>query len=239
MELSTKTLVCFGDSNTHGTIPMRDIDDVRRFAPHERWTGILARDLGPDWHVHEEGLPGRTTVHADPIEGEHLSGVAAVPIIIGTHKPIDAMVIMLGTNDLKARFSVSAADIAAGVERLVRTVRTLCEYPRRPVPRLLVVAPPPILETGCLAEIFAGGRAKSEVLAGYIAQVAERHDTDFVNAGDHIRSSDIDGIHFDEDQQPALAQAIRKKLALVAPTPQRDEFPSSDQARPGAPPAPL
>ena len=91
-----KSLVCFGDSNTHGTVPMEDIDDASRFGSDRRWTGLLAQELGPAWQVHEEGLPGRTTVHADPIEGEHLSGLAAIPIVVGTHTPIDAMAVMLG-----------------------------------------------------------------------------------------------------------------------------------------------
>ena len=201
-------LVCFGDSNTHGSAPMRNFDDIRRFGLNERWTGLLAADLGPGWRVYEEGLPGRTTVHPDPIEGSHMSGLAALPIVIGSHSPIDAMVIMLGTNDLKARFSVGASDIAAGVECLVRSIRTLCEVPGRTVPRIFVVAPPPILEIGCLADIFTGGRAKSEALGPMLRRMAERLQVEFIDATDHIRSSEIDGIHFDLDQHRILAGAI-------------------------------
>jgi lysophospholipase L1-like esterase len=207
-----KTLVCFGDSNTHGTVPMVGIDDNRRFGSDQRWTGLLARELGPDWQIHEEGLPGRTTVHADPIEGEHLSGLAAVPMVIGTHTPIDAMTLMLGTNDLKARFGIEAADIAAGIERLILTIHMCCLSSGRQLPRILLIAPPPILETGCLREMFGGGKAKSEKFADYLAHVAQRYKLDFLNAGDHIRSSDVDGIHFDVDQQAHLANAVRRQL---------------------------
>ena len=62
-------LLCFGDSNTHGSIPMLHRDDSRRFGPDERWPGVLRRELGAGWTVIEEGLPGRTTLHDDPIEG--------------------------------------------------------------------------------------------------------------------------------------------------------------------------
>jgi len=213
----TRTLVCFGDSNTHGTAPMVNIDDARRFAPHERWTGILARDLGSGWHVHEEGLPGRTTVHPDPIEGEHLSGLAALPIILGTHSPIDAMVLMLGTNDLKARFALRPSDIVGGVERLLVTMRMLCHRSGGVTPRVLLVAPPPVREVGCLADMFAGGRAKSEEFAGYLARVAERHRTGFLDTGAHISSSEVDGVHFDLDQQSRLAEAIRERLLAIVP----------------------
>jgi lysophospholipase L1-like esterase len=208
-----KSLVCFGDSNTHGTVPMEDIDDARRFGSDRRWTGLLAQELGPAWQVHEEGLPGRTTVHADPIEGEHLSGLAAIPIVVGTHTPIDAMAVMLGTNDFKARFGVQARDIAAGIERLIVTIRISCQMFGRPQPNILLIAPPPILEVGCLRELFEGGQAKSHQLASYLANVVRRHEVDFLNAGDHIRSSEVDGIHFDADQHATLAFALKERLA--------------------------
>jgi lysophospholipase L1-like esterase len=209
----SKSLVCFGDSNTHGTIPMEHIDDTRRFGTDRRWTGLLARDLGAAWRLHEEGLPGRTTVHADPIEGEHLSGLAAVPIVVGTHTPIDAMAVMLGTNDLKARFGIQASDVAAGIERLIVTIRMSCQMFGRPQPSILLIAPAPILEVGCLREMFEGGQAKSHQLAAYLANVAQRHQVGFLNAGDHIRSSEVDGVHLDADQHARLALAVRKRLS--------------------------
>jgi lysophospholipase L1-like esterase len=212
MSEQPKVVVCFGDSNTHGTVPMADLEDSRRFGPDERWTGILAADLGPAWRVVEEGLPGRTTVHPDPIEGVHLSGLAALPIVIGSHSPIDAIVLMLGTNDLKARFSVGPSDIAASLEVLVRTIRTLSACPGRIVPQVLLVAPPPILEVGCLADMFMGGRAKSMALGTMLKRSAERLGIGFADAGEHIRSSERDGIHFDVDQHRLLAGAIGAAL---------------------------
>src|SRR5215212_9818825 len=211
------TLVCFGDSNTHGTVPMKDVDDIRRFGPDERWTGSLSLELGPGWRVHEEGLPGRTTVHPDPIEGEHLSGLAVIPIVLGTHMPIDAMTIMLGTNDLKARFGLRPSDIAAGVERLILATEMYCRTFRRPLPRILIVAPPPILEVGPLREMFAGGQEKSHQLAPALAGVAQRHQLAFLNAGEHIGSSEVDGVHFDLEQHARLAQVV--KTCLTASTP--------------------
>ena len=109
--MDERVLVCFGDSNTHGSPPSTG-EAEPRYGPDVRWPGVLAGALGPGWRVHEEGLPGRTTVHPDPVEGGHLSGLAALPMVLGTHSPIDVLVIMLGTNDLKARFAVGPADIA-------------------------------------------------------------------------------------------------------------------------------
>ncbi len=101
-----KTILCFGDSNTHGTRALQYPGDARRHPRDARWPNVLASQLGAGYEVIAEGHPGRTTVWADPIEGEHKSGVAMLPALLETHRPIDLVIIMLGTNDLKVRFSV-------------------------------------------------------------------------------------------------------------------------------------
>src|SRR5689334_22120556 len=83
----TKTIVCFGDSNTYGTPPLTDLEDSRRFDADTRWPGAMARTLGPEWRVIEEGLPGRTTVHDDPIEGFWKNGIKVLPSVIESHRP--------------------------------------------------------------------------------------------------------------------------------------------------------
>jgi len=125
------TILCFGDSNTHGTVPIPEQDVIGRYAPEVRWPGVMAAELGCGFRVIEEGLPGRTTVHDDPIEGDHMNGLTALPMLVGSHAPLDVVVLMLGTNDLKSRFSVTAADIAASLERLVTTLHVLCAAPGR------------------------------------------------------------------------------------------------------------
>src|SRR3954465_8211487 len=186
MTTPPRTVLCYGDSNTHGSLPMATLDDLRRLGPAERWPGVIAAILGPSWRVFEEGLPGRTTVHPDPIEGGHLSGLAALPMVLGTHSPIDVLVIMLGTNDLKARCGVGATDIPASVEVLVRTARAFCAGSGRPVPEVLVVSPAPITEGAELGGTMAGGAAKSRALGPLLRDVAARLGTGFLDAGEHV-----------------------------------------------------
>ena len=119
-----KTILCFGDSNTHGTMPMASLVDSRRFPLEARWPTLMAKELGPDYHIIAEGHPGRTTVHPDPIEGEHKSAMGVLLALLESHAPLDLVLIMLGTNDLKARFSVSAFEIAEGTARLASIVAT-------------------------------------------------------------------------------------------------------------------
>ena len=87
--MNERVLVCFGDSNTHGSPPWTGAP-APRYAPDVRWPGVLAAALGPSWRVH--GRPARQAllVHADPMEGGHLSGLAALPVVLGTHSPIDS-----------------------------------------------------------------------------------------------------------------------------------------------------
>jgi lysophospholipase L1-like esterase len=130
------TILCFGDSNTHGTKPIPEQDVIDRHGPDIRWPGVMAKELGAGYRVVEEGLPGRTTVHDDPIEGAHMNGLTALPMLVGSHSPLDIVILMLGTNDLKNRFAVSATDIAASIERLVATLRVLCAAPGRTQPEV-------------------------------------------------------------------------------------------------------
>ena len=56
-----------------------------------------------EYEIIEEGLNGRTTVWDDPIEG-FKNGSLQLPPCLESQKPLDLVVLMLGTNDLKARF---------------------------------------------------------------------------------------------------------------------------------------
>ena len=130
----TKTVVCFGDSNSYGTLPMPDLDFWGRFGPGERWPGVMAASLGDGWTVIEEALPGRTTVHDDPIEGLYKNGLKYLPVILESHRPIDLVVVMLGTNDLKSRFAVTPEDIANSMGLLVKAIQASPAGPRGPRP---------------------------------------------------------------------------------------------------------
>jgi lysophospholipase L1-like esterase len=210
--MSEKVVLAYGDSNTHGTMPMATLEDQGRFGPAERWPGVCAAALGPGWRVVEEGLPGRTTVHPDPVEGVHKNGLAILPAILETHRPIDLVVLMLGTNDLKQKFGVPPVDVGQGASLLLHTIRHSYMGPGGGQPRMLLVAPAPIAEVGCLAEMFTGGAEKSGGIAAEYARVATRHGADFLDAGAVIAVSPVDGVHFDAAAHAALGAAIAEKI---------------------------
>jgi len=210
-----KTILCYGDSNTHGTCPMVDMADRRRFGRDERWPGRMAAALGEAYHVIEEGHPGRTTVHPDPLEGVHKNGEAVLPAILESHRPIDAVVLKLGTNDLKARFSVSPLEIALGVENLLWVIARSEAGPDGAAPAVLVVSPAPIIETNWLGEMFEGGAAKSARLAGHYAQVAARNGAAYFDAGTVIESDPVDGIHLSADAHASLGAALAAQVNML------------------------
>jgi lysophospholipase L1-like esterase len=202
------TVLCYGDSNTFGTPPVLARDELRRFAPDERWPGILRRELGSGWSVIEEGLPGRTTVHGDPIEGAHKNGLSYLLPCLESHRPIDLVALMLGTNDLKARFSLPAEDIAEGIGVLLDAIAKSFAGPAGTAPRVLLIAPPPLARLELLAGMFTGGSEKSRQLGSLYAAVAARFRSGFLDAGSIIGSSDIDGIHFAASEHAKLGTAV-------------------------------
>lgn len=210
-----RTVMCFGDSNTYGAIPTLARTGRHRFAPDRRWPGVMRKQLGSSWEVLEEGHPGRTTVHEDPIEGLHKSGIKALPVCLETHMPLDAVILALGTNDLKHRFSLTPNDIADSIEVLVRLIQRSEAGHAGAEPKVLVVAPPPLLEVDWFGQMFLGGAGKSRHLSPLFRAAAQRSGAAFFDAGEVIESSTVDGIHFDSDAHRILGTELAKAVQAL------------------------
>ena len=202
-----KTIVCYGDSNTWGSDPAtRD-----RYPWGTRWTSLLQRDRGDGYRVVEEGLNGRTTNLDDAIE-PHRNGLAYLPACLESHRPIDLVTVMLGTNDLKERFGRNASDIAQAAALVARTAATAPVGPGRSTPKVLLIAPPPLARLTNADLTFRGGEEKSALFARYYAIQAEYNGLPLLDAGTVLRTSDVDGIHFDPEELPKLAAAVLAKI---------------------------
>ena len=208
-------IVAFGDSNTWGSDPATG----GRLPREQRWTTVMQNELGPGFEVIAEGLRGRTTVHDDPIE-PYRSGAHALPPCLMSHAPLDLVILALGCNDLKKRFSLSAFDIAEGAARLILLTRAYGEGPDGRAPKILLIAPPPIARLTGYAEMFEGGAEKSRLVGQRYREIASREGVAFLDAGAVIRCSDLDGIHYEADQHELLgraaAKAARGALAATA-----------------------
>lgn len=210
-----KTILCFGDSNTWGCRPLTSLEVIPRYGPDVRWGSVLRTTLGEGYWVVEEGLGGRTTVWADPVEGEYKSGKSYLPACLESHAPLDLVAILLGTNDLKHRFGLSPWDIAASAGVLARMVQSSTFGPNGTAPRALLICPPPVAKLTLFADMFAGATEKSQQLAHYYSAIAAEYHCDYLDAGQYIVSSEIDGIHLDPNQQQKLGQVVAEKVRAI------------------------
>jgi lysophospholipase L1-like esterase len=183
-------------------------EQQRRFAPNERWAGVMRTELGEGFWVVEEGLNGRTTVWDDPIEGSHKNGKTHLLPILESHAPLDLVIIMLGTNDLKRRFAHSAYDIACGVDTLVDIIMRSQVGHGSGVPKVLMLCPPPVTQLTLFAEMFAGAPEKSQQLARHYRQIAKEKNCAFFNTAEVISCSDDDGIHFEVEAHIKLGKTV-------------------------------
>ncbi len=205
-----KTILCYGDSNTWGYNPI----NKERYSRDERWPGVLRNELGDDVWVIEEGLNGRTTVFDDPIE-VHRNGLKYLIPCLDSHQPLDLVILMLGTNDLKKRFSTSAYDVGKGIRLLIDVILVSGSGPGGNAPKILLVSPTPFEKLTEKAELFEGAEEKSLRLAGYFAQIAEEYGLAFLDAGLVIKASLIDGFHLEVSEHHKLGLAISQSIQTI------------------------
>jgi lysophospholipase L1-like esterase len=203
-------ILCFGDSNTWGYSP----ESKERFSREKRWTGVLGRELGPEVVVIEEGQNSRTTVWDDPVEGSKNGRTYLVPCL-ESHSPLDLVVLMLGTNDLKKRFSVPAYDIGASVRVLLQIILASAAGRGGKAPAALLLCPAPLGRLSEWAELFEDGTEKSRRLAPHYAQAAQETGCAFLDVGKVTAVSDLDGVHLDARGHEALGRAVAAKVREI------------------------
>jgi len=188
-----KNILCFGDSNTWGYSPV----DGTRFPPNTRWTGILQKSLGSDYRIIEEGLNGRTTfINEEGEEARPLrSGSDVLPIILESHRPLDFVIILLGTNDLKIEFNLTSVEIAQGAKRLCKMIMN-SEYLEDHPPQILLISPTHIGPSAS----FDSAREKSLQFAEHYERAATELGVHFLDAANIVEPSELDGCHWDADQ---------------------------------------
>jgi lysophospholipase L1-like esterase len=204
------TVLCFGDSNTWGYIP----GTAGRYPRSVRWTGLLQASLGPEVQVIEEGMNGRTTVLEDPTRMGRC-GLTYLRPCLDSHAPIDLIVLMLGTNDLKHRFGMSPADIGANVTTLLNTIALSASGPGASPPPVLLVSPVHVYVRGPLAGIFADAYEKSRELGAIYQNLARTLGTHFLDAAEVAEVSPIDGVHLDQHGHAELARAITEGVRAI------------------------
>jgi lysophospholipase L1-like esterase len=209
-------ILCFGDSNTWGQKP----DKSGRYPANVRWTGILQDKLGSDYYVIEEGLGSRTTdLDYDRKPGRN--GKLYLTPCVASHTPVEIVIIMLGTNDLKMEYGRTAEDIANAIKGLVADVRQYGQDKSGNQPEVVLVSPILINDKAPrFAEFYTGyydenAMKESHRLADAISSIAQEQNCGFIDAATVAKPGE-DGIHMDEESQTPLADLIRDLISQTA-----------------------
>lgn len=209
-----RQVLCFGDSNTFGTNP-----EGGRHGREERWPGVLQRLLGPEWYVIEEGMGGRTTVWNDPLEPNRC-GLAALPIALQSHKPLDLVIVVLGTNDCKAHYNASPRVIAKGAEEICKAIKRFDYGDWAGVPQILLISPihidPGVENTGFVS-FDASAPEKSRALAPLYRKTAEELGCLFLDGAEYAVPSQTDHLHMDAENHRRFAEAVFKTIREAFP----------------------
>lgn len=185
-----------------------------RYPVDVRWPGVLRNELGDDYRVIEEGLNGRTAVEGNPLYG-FSNGKADLGATLANHCPVDLVILMLGTNDLIMRFSVSPYDVGEGIDVLLDIIHHSGAGPGGGNPAILLLAPPPIGSLADETETLAGVVAQSHLFAERYMSIAADFGCAFLNAGEVIRSSDIDGFHLEASEHMKLGLTVAERVRAI------------------------
>lgn len=204
-----KNILCFGDCNTFGKNA-----EGNRLPRQIRWTGKAQQLLGEDFYLIEEGLEGRTTIWDDPLLPQRC-GLSTLPISLLTHKPLDMVILSLGTNDIKRYFRVSPEEIANGMEQLVQKIQTSQGISNgKSVPRILILAPVPLGEKVSRSkslEYDETSRLKSMELGSLYRHVAEIRNCGFLDTASFANVG-ADHLHLDEAGHLRTAELVTEKV---------------------------
>lgn len=208
-----KTVLCYGDSLTWGYDPQ----NRARHALADRWPSVLAAALGDGVHVVADGLNGRTTAFDDCTSDCDRNGARMLPTALHTHAPLDLVIIMLGSNDMKPVVAGTAHAASKGMRRLLDLVRLHGWPMEQEPPQILVVSPPPLVETADpdFAAMLEGGVAQSAMLASFYADLADETGAGFFDAGSVAQCSPIDGVHLDAKNTRAIGRGLTPVARLL------------------------
>jgi lysophospholipase L1-like esterase len=208
-----KTILAYGDSLTFGT----DAEAQGRHSHEDRWPSVLEAGLGGRVRVIPEGLGGRTTAFDDGTGECDLNGARILPVMLRSHQPLDCIVVMLGTNDLKAYVNGSAHGAAMGIQRLIQIIKSYPYGHQTELPKIVIVSPPHAVptENEKMGAMFERGVAESKKFARHYERVARESGCAFFNAATVADATPIDGVHLDAANTRAIGEALVPVVSKV------------------------
>lgn len=205
-----KTILAYGDSLTFGANP--ELGGPRH-AYEDRWPTVLEKGLGGRARVIAEGLGGRTTASDDWLAAADRNGARILPTLLESHSPLDLIIIMLGTNDLKPAICGSALEASFGMRRLVQLIRGHFAGKGEAAPQIILVAPPLVCDSDNADMMghfggFQHALDQSGQLAAHYARRAEEWETGFFDASTVAKADPLDGVHLDAANTKAIGSGL-------------------------------
>ncbi|OAI48818.1 hypothetical protein AYO45_00655 [Gammaproteobacteria bacterium SCGC AG-212-F23] len=217
-----KNILCYGDSNTWGNIAGSmnlELRLAKRYEYGVRWTSVLQQILGDKFHIIEAGLNGRTTALDEKIIARpSRNGLTMLPGIIEMHYPLDLVIFMLGTNDLKIEFNVTLEKITQNMQQLIHYVKNSHFGNNYGIPQVMLISPAPILQVDVPAfNLFYDDASinKSTQLAKHYENLAKEEHCAFLDAGLFVKIDHSDGVHIARDSHADLARAIAQVIQEI------------------------
>lgn len=200
-------ILCYGDSNTYGSYPGVH---GKRYGSNVRWTGLLQNSLGSNFEVIEEGLGNRTIDLDDPRpDRSGKNGMEYIIPCLQTHRPIDLIILMLGSNDLKNFYSRSSQEIAQSMDAMVGVVKDYALDREGQPSKIILVAPIFVNDRSLkISENYIGTSDKSKQLAPKYKSIAEKNGCIFVDASKVAKPDVTDGLHLNPTGHKALAEKL-------------------------------
>ncbi len=208
-----KRILVFGDSNSWGYIP----GNGERYSEDARWPSIMGKLLGDRYVVIEDCVSGRTTAFDDPLR-EYRNGSKQIIHSLMAHYPLDLIMIILGTNDLKRVFNANPEISAKGLAYLTEKTEGWLSV-KKTKPKLLICSPIEIgenISNSVNGRIFSDNALMySRELKNHYFKFAQKMGYGFFNCSIFAKASETDAIHMDEKQHKNLAMAALKKVLEI------------------------
>jgi len=192
-----KTILTIGDSNG---------------AMKDGWVNQLKKARWKDYIINT-AISGNTVGFVN--NGKpHLNTVMQIDRYLSESDPernqVDAIVILLGTNDCKAVFDERLKEVPRHYQKLLDKIKGC--YEGKDAPKLFMVSPPPYGEDDMLAEKYQGAGERVKVLKAQFEKLAQKNGHTFVDIHTPLEAVfpylSPDGVHLKPEGQKIIANII-------------------------------
>lgn len=195
-----KRILCFGDSNIWGYIPVSG----KRYNKETRWSGILSALLKDKYILTEAGCCNRTAFSDNP-SGTELTGYKILPKYIDSS--IDIVILAAGINDTQIIYNNTPKDFEEGITKLVYIIRNTS-----PSAEIIITVPPVINEnikkTDFKYLFDSSSEEKAKKLSEIYKNTADNLQSNFFDFNDFVEVSPLDGLHLSAEAHKKIAYKL-------------------------------